>query len=219
MSAPQIAFQAASPRELSPASEDESAEAERESATGYVNQMTFETEDLVEDHGLEREEDSTKPSGLEMPQDSDSRTEMTVTVSEELFEEVKSASADDQTVAGDEEEEPIEGRLSADTAEQIFISQQIEAKAALDQQQPSETALPVEDPTLGFEESEHVPLPTDSLDVASSAYPLADIDQLQSPYKTSTGSICPHYHNYNIHIFSVELVNDNKICNKNKSFR
>jgi len=167
LSAPHIEVQAASPLAQSPASEEESADAERDSSAGYVNQTTSEIANHVEDQELEHEEHSSKVSELEMPQDSDPRTDTT------------------DTIPADDEGEPIEGRLSADTSEQIFISQQIEAKTALDQRQANETSFPAEHLTLGLEESEHATLPTDSLE----SHPASDTDQPQSPYKTSTGNI------------------------------
>ena len=185
LSAPQIEVQAASPLAQSPASEDESVEVERESSAEDIGQTTAETADLVEDRP---EEDTTELSGLEMPQDSDPRTD---TRSEEHLEEVKSAVIEDEPVPVDEEE-LVEGRLSTDTSEQIFISQQIEALAALDGQQPSETEFPAEHLSLGLDEPEHVTLPTGSLGVSSSDRDLSDIDKLQSPYKTSIGSIRFH---------------------------
>jgi len=82
-----------------------------------------------------------------------------------------------------EEEEPVEGRLSTDTSEQIFISQQIEAKSSSDQRQP-DVILDSEQSLL--QES----LPPDDLPDTSTAGPpsSSDIDRLQSPEKTSTGS-------------------------------
>jgi len=188
LSAPQIEVQAASPLAQSPASEGESVDAERDSFAGDVVQTTAETADLVEDR---TQEDTTELSGLEMPQDSEPRTEVADTRSEEHFEEMEAAVVEDQPVPVDEEE-LIEGRLSADTSEQIFISQQIEALAALDGQQPSDTRFPAEDLSLGLDEPEHVTLPTESLGVSSSDQDRSDVDKLQSPYKTSLGIVQLH---------------------------
>jgi len=178
LSAPQIAVQAASPLPQSPASEDESADEDRDGSVVDVVEKTSETPGHVEDWKQEREEDSAKLSGLEMDS-----------------EDVKSADDEERPVPDDEEGEPMEGRLSADTSEQIFISQQIEAKTASEQRLLDETRLP--DEHVCFDESEHVAVPTDSLDVSSSGRPPADTDRLQSPDKTPIGtcSICEHYHN------------------------
>jgi len=185
LSTPQIAVQIASPTKQSPASEDESTEADNElqNSAGYVDQTMSETAVHVEDQELENEDEdnSRRLSSLELLQDSEPRTE--IIRSEEDSEEVKSGVTEDQPVPGEEEEEPIEGRLSADTSEQIFIGQQIEAMAASNQQQPHEEELPAGHLSQGVDESEHIALPTESLCLSSSA----DIDQLQSPYKPSTG--------------------------------
>jgi len=183
LSTPQIAVQIASPTKQSPASEDESTEADNElqNSAGYVDQTMSETAVHVEDQELENEDNSRRLSSLELLQDSEPITE--IIRSEEDSEEVKSGVTEDQPVPGEEEEEPIEGRLSADTSEQIFIGQQIEAMAASNQQQPHEEELPAGHLSQGVDESEHIALPTESLCLSSSA----DIDQLQSPYKPSTG--------------------------------
>ena len=102
--------------------------------------------------------------------------------------------SEDESVPDDEEgEEPMEGRLSADTSEQIFISQQIEAKAASEQRQPEEEYLS----TVGVDESEHAAVPAGSADVSSSSGLLStDIDRLQSPEKTPIGTSYHRCHNY-----------------------
>ena len=211
LSAPQIEVQAASPLAQSPASEGESAEAERESFADDVVQTTVEIADLVEDR---HQEDISELSGLEMPRDSEPAIEVdTDTRTEEHFEEMEAAVVEDQPVPVDEEE-LVEGRLSADTSEQIFISQQIEALAALDGQQPSDTRFPAEDLSLGLDEPEHVTLPTDSLGVSSSDQDRSDVDKLQSPYKTSIGSVQHRLHN--IHIFIVESTTITKTITKTR---
>jgi len=80
--------------------------------------------------------------------------------------------------------ENLEGRLSADTSEQIFISQQIETMmAALEQQQPGETITVDEPLLLDLDTPQHEELPADSLE-----QPPPDVDQLQSPYREPTGN-------------------------------
>ena len=79
--------------------------------------------------------------------------------------------------------------MSTDTSEQILVDQQIETKDSLDQSLTSETGLPAEHLILGLEQSQHGTIGTESL----STQVLCEVDQLQSPFTASAGTIRRHY--------------------------
>ena len=128
----------------------------------------------LEDEESQPERDDSEPSGLETSRDSDRKTEVP-----EM----------DQRVPDEVEEETLEGRLSADTSEQIFIGQQIEAGASSGDQQPDETGFYEEQFTSipGLDETEHGAVRTDLLDLSST-------DRLQSPDKAPSGSSKAIFH-------------------------
>jgi len=239
LSAPQIAIQAASPMTQSPASDEESADQQREVSAACVDRtIPVEVQEPHPEHedtelsGLEmspysdpntigtrpsvhmetqdseREECSATLSHLEKRQDSDSKStavehrepmesdefgqEESMTrvsgleMSHDSDREIEVSGRDrgDGQIPDEVKEEPVEGRLSADTSEQIFIGQQIEAKASADRRQPDETGfnegLVI---TSGLDESERGAMPTDLMDFFSAG----TTDRLQSPEKTALG--------------------------------
>ena len=193
MSAPQIAVQAASPMTQSPASGEESDDEDRDGSAADGVQITSGD---VEDQELELGDFSEMTSGSEITsghvgdQELGLGKDSTILDGLEMDSEVvKPADDVGQPVPDDvEEDKQMEGRLSADTSEQIFISQQIEAKAATVQQEPGETGFTDDHVTPGLDESEHGEVPDRSPDAANSCLlPRTDIDQLQSPEKTSIG--------------------------------
>jgi len=167
LSTPQIAVQAASPLTQSPASNDDDDVVESDDDDRQRSAV-----DVIQTSALEdQERDSTAGvPGLEMDF-RDFRGLFCSVFSLEMdswhsvgfagpvpglkmdSEDVRSDAADgdvtddDQRVPDDDDdgEEPVEGRLSADTAEQIFISQQIDEARTItsDERQPppGETTL------------------------------------------------------------------------------
>ena len=167
-------------REVDDATEFSVSEVREEES--HSKTIDIEPPEEVDRKSEEEDDDATKLYGSEMPQE----TEVAVTRSDDV-EEAAFAVDDDQPVPDDDEEEAMEGRLSTDTAEQIFISQQIEAMtASAGQRQPAETSFSTEEhPTLGSQVPERQALPADSLD--SSVPSGTDVDRLQSPDRTPIG--------------------------------
>ena len=174
------------------AGEEESDDEDREGSTLDGVQITFGD---VEDQELELGVFTKMTSGFEVTSGGVGDQELGLGKDSRILdglemdsEDVKAADGGDQPVPDDvEQDEQMEGRLSADTSEQIFISQQIEAKTASVQQEPGETGFMDDHVTPGLDVSEHGEVPTRSPDVASSLLPRTDIDQLQSPEKTPIG--------------------------------
>ena len=119
------------------------------------------------------EEDTTKVSGLETWRDSERKTEE--------FE----IDGGDRRVPDEVEEEALEGRLSTDTSEQIFIGQQIEARAGSDQcGQADEAGFHEEQLAATVAKTQHAAATIDLLDLTSSD----TADRLQSPDKMTAGN-------------------------------